>query len=92
MPICWTRTLAAQVAAQASGRSPTTGMLMPCLIDVTGNFDDAAVRQIGDVAVVDDVEMSAINPPGFERFDDVGAVFLTALAQADRWRYLLAAN
>ena len=43
---------------------------------------------VGDVIVVGDVEVAAIDAPRLQPFDDVGAVFLTPFIRCNRWRVL----
>ena len=51
-------------------------------IDEAGAFDDRVGRQVGDDAVVADVEMAAIDAAGLQRLDDVAGVLGGALVLA----------
>ena len=50
-------------------------------IHEAGNFHDAVVGQVGNAAVVDNVEVTAVDTAGLHGFDDPAAVFLTALGR-----------
>lgn len=56
-------------------------------IDISGDFDDAAVWEVGDMTLVWDVEMSAVGASGLEGFDDIGGMFFGAEFGGDfgRW-------
>src|SRR5947209_11650264 len=53
------------------------------LIHVPGDFDHAAMGQIGDVALVDHVKVSTIYPPDLQGLDDVCAMLFAALVCRD---------
>ena len=50
-------------------------------VHVDGDFDAAAVWQVGDVGIVADVAVEAEDVPGFAGLDDMGAVFGAAGSQ-----------
>ena len=78
-----------QVAAQASGKVRPAAMLSAETIDEARRLDDGVRREIGDDAVVLDVEMAAIGATRLERLDDVAGVLVGARGDIDRLLRLL---
>ena len=46
---------------------------------IAGYLDHCIIRKVGDAAVVDHVEVTAVEPSGFEQLNDVAAVLLRTL-------------
>ena len=76
--------MAEQVAAQASGSSMPSTMLMPKRSTKPGLSMMAVGGQVGDDAVVADVEVAAIDAAGLQRLDDVAGVLVGALVLGER--------
>ena len=69
-----------QVAAQASGSVMPATMLRPKRSTKPGDLDDRVGGQVGDDAVVLDVEVAAIDAAGLQRLEDVAGMLVRALA------------
>src|SRR5947209_4182360 len=59
------------------------------LVHVSRDFNDAAVGQVCDVVLVDNVKVPSIHAPGLQSFDDIGAMLFTTLIRRDYRRLFL---
>ena len=77
-----------QVAAQASGKRDASDHVNAETVNETGRFNDRVFGKIGNDALIFDVEMAAVNPPGLQRLQDVACMLVRARRRIEGLRRL----
>src|SRR5581483_239250 len=68
------------------GQSAYNWHVDPVFIDIAWDLDDAAVGQIRDVVLINDIEVSPVHTSSLKRLDDVRTMLLAALLLLDHRR------